>query len=425
MVTTFFSVLCALILLAGDSTMATTLHIGNLKTHPAAVPRTGYADMTTTYVSQASKTVHFATAVSPDGERQPLTGTSPTNGNPIRWYSERFAADATIQGLITFTIDKLTAGTGFTGRLRARLYKVTAGGSDVESLIGTFDDDADVTTGSNQLHTWSGTPVAPVVVAAGERLIVKITVVPVVGSFGTGTGVINFISANSSSALGRAIIDFADTFTTTPNRTFLYARQTTTIGIGNFYDLITTVGSGVKTGVVNTVSGGTEIQWTRTAGGTALEWISPRFRRGWSANDALFFQSITTYALESNASANVALRMKVFRRTADGTETQVYLYSVLTELSTSATVQAVTPSLAGTYTPTEFVEDDRLVLRFYITNFGTMGAGQTATLSYDLNTGVGHTHLIVLGHPGWKAEGDPAKIPVPSGLSMSGLGNGQ
>ena len=63
--------------------------------------------------------------------------------------------------------------------------------------------------------------------------------------------------------------------------TTLYLRNTTTNAITDtgdavVYDMITAAGSSVDTDQVTLTNGGTNIQWTQTAGGNSVSWISGR-----------------------------------------------------------------------------------------------------------------------------------------------------
>lgn len=152
-----------------------------------------------------------------------------------------------------------------------------------------------------------------------------------------------------------------------------------------------------------------------------LEWISPRFKAGWAAETADQFAG-TIWAGENLASGNCAFRVKVFRRQPDGTETLIYTQTT-TEL---AVPDAGVKSFAGgSVTPTFCAEDDRLVLRAYIANVGTMGAGATCSLWYDHDSAgnTGDSFLTFVGLPEWKAEGDPPAGPTPSTMTMGGVGS--
>lgn len=161
--------------------------------------------------------------------------------------------------------------------------------------------------------------------------------------------------------------------------TKLFLRSTANNGIGTFYDMGTTAGSASTTGVVDTVASGTEIQWTRTAGGTVLEWISGRVPAGGFTLSGTMTFSI--WANESHMNANCGARARVFKWTAAGVESEIGggPYNDGVEFGTAAAEMTWT----GTPTSTAFSEDDRIVVRYYITNVGTMGGGFTCTLTYN------------------------------------------
>lgn len=161
--------------------------------------------------------------------------------------------------------------------------------------------------------------------------------------------------------------------------TKLFLRETTVNGIGTFRDLITTAGATATTGVVNTAASGTQIQWTKTAGGAVLEWISGRVPAGgFTLSGTMTFN---IWASENSAQANAGGRSRVFKRTSAGVETEIaggpFNHGV--EFGTSAAAKNWT----GTPTSTTFSEDDRIVVRYYITNIGTMGSAKTCTINYD------------------------------------------
>ncbi len=162
--------------------------------------------------------------------------------------------------------------------------------------------------------------------------------------------------------------------------TKLFLRETTNSGIGTYRDMVTTAGSASTTGVVNTVASGSEILWTKTAGGAVLEWISGRSPAGgWTLSGAVTF---SIWAHESNNLANCGGRARLFKRTAAGSETEIG--SGPWNDGVEFTKNTPTEMLwSGTPTPTTFAENDRLVARYYITNVGTMGGGYTCTLTYD------------------------------------------
>lgn len=158
---------------------------------------------------------------------------------------------------------------------------------------------------------------------------------------------------------------------------YLTGVQNNGIGAGE-YDMRTsgTPGAGSETdqGWSETVASGTEIQFDLTSGasGQVIEWVSGRTPAGgFTLSGAMNF---SFRARESNMNANIGMRARVYRRTPAGVYTEVGggPFNDGVELGTSNAVMtwSGTPS-AGL----AFAENDRVVVRFFITNVGTMGGG--------------------------------------------------
>lgn len=136
-----------------------------------------------------------------------------------------------------------------------------------------------------------------------------------------------------------------------------------------------TRGASTATAIVNTTSGGTDIQWTVTAGGAALSFCTRPLSAAVTISGTV---TVNIWAVESATQANAVSRLKVFKLTPDGTKT---LFSTLTagaELPTTIAAQNYT----GTPTSTAFAVGDRIVMEPYITNTGTMGASRTCDMTY-------------------------------------------
>lgn len=347
------------------------------------------------------------------------------------FLSQRVAAPVTISGNITAFLNADEANDLANARLRVRLSKLSRT-ADVETDIAVLDMTGELTVATNN-YTLSGTPPVPVSLAVDERLIARISAIPIAGGAMAGGYIVKTQFQGVAGGSTFPNITFTETITFKTNGTVLYPRRTSTIGIGNFFDLLPTLGASVETtGVVNTAAGGTNIQWTRTAGGTVLEWVSPRFKNAWNFKnpddlplmDLGDAARITVTAFESATAANAALRVRLFRLRA-GVETEIVLVSSATELPTTA-LQVTLKSTNGTTTPVTFLPDDRLVFRAYITNGGgTMASGRTATLNYDGNN-AGGPRINLLESCDFKAESDPAETGiVPSGGATFGMSNGQ
>lgn len=161
--------------------------------------------------------------------------------------------------------------------------------------------------------------------------------------------------------------------------TKLFLRGTQNNGIGaTYFDMVASAGSSTATAVVGTVGSSTEIQWTDTNGGSVVQWVSGRVPSG---GFTLTSTDISVWVQESNGQANCGGRYRIFKRAANGTETELGggPFNDGVEFGTSAAEMAWT----GNVTDTAFAEDDRILLKLYITNVGTMGNARTCTLTYD------------------------------------------
>lgn len=162
--------------------------------------------------------------------------------------------------------------------------------------------------------------------------------------------------------------------------TKLFLRNTTTSGLvvsglTILYDMLTTAGAGVDTDQITLTAGGTEILWTQTAGGSSVGWISPRLTAGFTLTSV----ALSAWFLESNLNDNAGARARIYR----------WAEGVVTELGGGPFDDGVewTGSIAeytwtANVTDTAFNANDRLILRLFATNVGTMTAG-TANLQFN------------------------------------------
>lgn len=196
---------------------------------------------------------------------------------------------------------------------------------------------------------------------------------------------------------------------------FLRSAAGNSIG-GTFKDLLITAGSSLTTGVTSTVASATEIQCTTaTSGGTVLEWISPQSPAGgWTLSGTVTFN---LWAFESSTPANAGMRVRLFKRTAAGSVTEIGggPFDKGTELPTAVAVQNWT----GTPTSTAFAEDDRLIVRAYVTNIGTMGGSRNVTLDYNGGTAAadGDTWVQLTENVTFKNE--PINVTVAEAVSSA------
>lgn len=203
--------------------------------------------------------------------------------------------------------------------------------------------------------------------------------------------------------------------------TKLFLRSTQNNAIGaTYFDMLPAAGSGTATAVVDTAASGTEIQWTQTAGGAVIQWVSGRAPAG---GFTLTSTDISVWARESNGQANAGGRYRVFKRAANGTETELGggPFNDGVEFGTSAAEMTWT----GNVTDTAFAEDDRILLKLYITNVGTMGGNRTCTLTYNgADAATGDSFFNIAETVSFKAESTThATSGAPTGQGTTLIGS--
>ena len=194
--------------------------------------------------------------------------------------------------------------------------------------------------------------------------------------------------------------------------TKLFLRNTTTNGITNsgdgvVYDMITTAGSAVDTDTVTLTNGGTNIQWTQTAGGSSVAWISGRVPAG---GFTLTTADISAWFLQSNMNDEAGGRLRIYKYTP-GTPTITELtgspFDDGVEFGTSITEMTWTANP----TDTSFAENDRILIRIFATNITTMTAG-TADLQFNAaDATTGDSFFNIAETVSFKAE-DPPPLSV-------------
>jgi len=163
---------------------------------------------------------------------------------------------------------------------------------------------------------------------------------------------------------------------------FLRASNNTGIVDGTvaYRDLLTTAGSSAANAIVDTQASGTEIQWTiDTTGDVEIQWMG-----GYTPRGGFILTSVTVsiWAEESSSAANCGGRVRLFKRSLAGVETEIAGGPFDDGVELSA-VGPAEMTWTANVTDTQFNLNDRPLLKIYITNVGTMGGSQTCTLVYD------------------------------------------
>jgi len=205
--------------------------------------------------------------------------------------------------------------------------------------------------------------------------------------------------------------------------TVLYLRNTTTNGITDtgdtvVYDMVITAGAALDTGVVTLVASGTEIQWTKTAGGNSMAFISGRVPVGGFTLAAEPTCSI--WGEESNVNDNTTWGFKLYKYVPGPTITQIEAIAEDgVEFTTSPTERT---KVLGTVDPDiTFAENDRILLRLFAVDIGTMTAG-TATLSFNAAAAAtGDSFLSIVEAVTFKAEAAAIRASVMYGSAWKAV----
>jgi len=160
--------------------------------------------------------------------------------------------------------------------------------------------------------------------------------------------------------------------------TKLFLRNTATLVTG-YYDLLPTAGAASDTCVTNT-TGTANIQLTKTAGGTAVKWITRPVGTAFTLTAA----DISLWQSESSNSANAYGRFRIFKYSGTtGSETEL----LGGPFDDGTEMQRVTPredTWTADPTDTSFAKGDRIVLICYI---GNNASGYTCTMTFNAADG--------------------------------------
>lgn len=203
--------------------------------------------------------------------------------------------------------------------------------------------------------------------------------------------------------------------------TALYLKNTTLNGITDaaiaalIYDMTTGAAASVDTAVTDTAASGTEIQLTKTAGGSTVAWVSGRAPAG---GFTLTATDISAWQHESHMNANIGGRYSVYKYSG-GTLTALDslppapggrgLFDDGVEMATSAREDVWTGNVADT----AFAENDRIVVKLFLTNIGAMGGGFTGTLTFNAaDAAIGDSFFNIAETVTFKAEANSGTSAV-------------
>lgn len=168
-------------------------------------------------------------------------------------------------------------------------------------------------------------------------------------------------------------------FLATPSaaQTTLRMSVAESLPVSGYKTMGTALNGGLTTSVTNTVAGPTSgVQCTRTAGGTALSWISPPLAAPVTIAGTV---TLNTWAKEAATANNAGMQVTVHQYTT--TEQSAFLN---TERGTELTTSVSNQNWTATPTSTAFATGDRIVVKWWINDAGgTIASGGSVTMDYN------------------------------------------
>lgn len=165
-------------------------------------------------------------------------------------------------------------------------------------------------------------------------------------------------------------------------------------GTYNYKDAATAAGVAATTAVTSTVTSGSQVRVTKSAGGVRVRWISGPLNAVVIPSGSTF--TFTLYGFESSDLANATWYASVGRRIASSGAvlTMGANQPYATELTTTNAAQTFTATVTSPgYT---LLDQDRIVVDLRLEKAGgTMAGGHTVTLTYDHNVANGAESKVV------------------------------
>jgi hypothetical protein len=316
----------------------------------------------------------------------PTSGVEANITVPLEWITAPIDQEVTIAGTITFNLWMGENATANNAGAQCVIQRLDSTGAIQETVANSEKGTELPKTSSIAAQNWT-VDATDTQFHKGDRIRIRVAANDAGGTMAAdATGFTLDVDGQTGAADGDSFVTFTETFsflTTDPTTTTIY--PTTTAGqvdpggaTVDTYEVWTSRGSGVTTGVTNTTAGWTApIQVTTSAGGNAIEW----FTRGLTAFTLAAPVLANVRGLESDTLAQSTFRAELAVTANDGTSPTVWAATEPdTELTTSEAVKAF--YLAGA--DTAITNGQRLRLRIYIDDYPSvaMAASKTVTLYY-------------------------------------------
>jgi hypothetical protein len=369
------------------------------------------------------------TGVQNTGNKSTVTG--PTAGIEVEigsvtlyeWVSLPIAADVTISGTITVNIWAAESSMNANVAINVLIERLTPTGAIGSQIVKTTNATELGTT--RTANNFTATPTSTAM-TKGDRIRVRIF-----GDDSTAANMATGFTFNVAFAAASAGVDGDSYVTFNENITFISSAPAGTtlhltdvagpaVGANNEKEMWTSFGDGVNTAVVNAVAGWTApIQWTDTAGGTAIEWYSKGLT-GFTLSGPVL---VNVWAHHGGSGAGLRAELAVCNNDGSGATTWAGTCIIDSDAigsqgsgtSAEGALTASTAQVRGYLLAPDVAvtNGQRLRLRMFIDDAAdqAMAASSTVTLRYDHTTTGSGDSFITLGQS--VTEYAPAAAPPP------------
>lgn len=361
-----------------------------------------------------------------------VAGTTPgvevVQTNPCEWITLPIDQDVTISGAITFNIWATENNMSANVAINCKIERISGATGAVVSTIITTARTTEVAVTTPAVNNFTGTPTSTNMLK-GDRF--RITLFgDDAGTMASGFTFDVRVGGATAGASGDTYVSFNETFgfqTSYGAGTTLYLTDNAgpAVGANDEKEMWTTAGGGTATtAVVNTTSGWTApIQFTKTAGGTAIEWYSRRLQA--FTLDGLVFCQFRMH--ESNIAANAGFTVELAICDSDGGNAVAWgTCTPIDSASPGGTVgsggfDGELSNASSTWdfwiagAATAVADGKRLRIRVFANDSAAnpMVTGHTLTLTYGANSGVPADGASTLVLPQTVSEYVPVPIQQP------------
>lgn len=216
----------------------------------------------------------------------PTAGIETAGSAPYEYISPPVGVGFTLSGTITFNLRGFESSMNANATWRCVVERIDNTGVIISTVVDSLRTGATELGTSESAHNWTATPTSTTF-AKGDRLRVRVLIDDASSNMGAGFSVSFMVAGTSSGASGDSFITLTETVTfeqpgTDSSGTVYYARDTASdIADQGVVEkaMSTTHGSSTVEKTSNTRAGFVSpplTRYTDGAGGTALEWYTPR-----------------------------------------------------------------------------------------------------------------------------------------------------